>query len=120
MNAHKLSGIKLVLQTLNRLSRNMRAACRVDYDVFVGCFDPEDLVDWHEDIPALLSNRESRKPLSRIIDRDSLHVHYIHSPVCALQGGQQSFLIERFTEVIHRLDLKGSHRILGIAGDKDK
>ena len=48
MNANKLLRVKFVLQTLNRLPRNVGPGCRVNHDVFVRRFDPEDLVNWHE------------------------------------------------------------------------
>ena len=73
MNANKLLRVKFVLQTLNRLPRNVGPGSRVNHDVFVGRFDPEDLVDRHENKAALISNRESGKPAAFVIlDRNFL------------------------------------------------
>ena len=56
MNSNKLLRVKFVLQTLNRLPRNVGPGYCVNHNVFVGSFDPEYLVNRHEDKATLNSN----------------------------------------------------------------
>jgi hypothetical protein len=56
MNANKLVRVKFALQTLNRLPRNVGPGYCVNHNVFVGSFDPEYLVNRHEDKATLNSN----------------------------------------------------------------
>ncbi len=106
MNANKLLRVEFLLQILNRLPRNVVPGCRVNHDVFVRRFDPEDLVNWYENKTTLHPNGQPGEPAAFIT------VGSISSddpPVRALQGHQKPFLVERLTEIIDRLDLKGAH-----------
>src|ERR1700678_3850646 len=92
MNANKLAWVKFALQTLNRLPRNVGSGRCVNHNVFVGRFDPKNLVNRHENKTALNSNREPGKPAARI--PFDLPVRKIQPTMRALQGRHKLILVE--------------------------
>ena len=63
MRPDKFSWVELVFEALNRLPRNVRSSRCVDNDIFVGCFNPDDFVDRHEQDALVIFNREPGEPL---------------------------------------------------------
>ena len=61
---HKFSWVEMVFQALNRLPRDVRSSRCVDYDIFIGCFNPDDFVNGHEQDSFVIFDREPGEPLT--------------------------------------------------------